>query len=115
MNLEAELSGLTDNLLADTRIIYVTRNQVGGLNGLLNQGLEDKSPDNRHAVLNLLAGTAMLRIAGVKVRSATNLTSPVASFLINILKDNDSTQWRLSDYGKELINQAETRVKTQPL
>lgn len=115
MNLETELEALNDNLLADTRIIYVTRKQVGGINGLLSMGLEDTSSDMRHAVLNMFAGRAMKRIAGVDVNSATNLTSPVASFLINLLKEDGVEPWQLSEYGRELISLAENNAKVRAI
>jgi hypothetical protein len=111
MNLDIELQALTQNLLADTSIQFITQLQIGGLNGLLSMGLQDKSPETRHAVLRVLAGDAMFKIAGVEVNSAKNLTGPVATFLINILKQLDSSPWRLSRYGTELIAAVESRVK----
>ncbi len=115
MNLDVELEGLKRNLLSRTEIVFVSRDEVGGVNGLLRMGLQDKSDEMRHKVLNLLVGPAMLKITGVVVNSARKLTSPVAIFLIDQLREPDSKPWRLSAYGRELLALAEERAKDLPI
>lgn len=111
MNLDDELEGLHRNLLARTEIVFVSDGEVGGVNGLLRMGLKDKSDDMRHKVLNLLVGPAMIRITGIPVHSAKNLTSPVAIFLIDQLREPESKPWRLSEYGRKLLSLAEERAQ----
>lgn len=114
LNLQDELAGLHDNLTSDCRLIYISQKQVWAVNSLLSAGLESKSDEVRHEVLDMLVGRAMKVIANVpKVTSAKNLTSPVASFLINQLKEPNSNPWRLSDYGERLLRLCETEVETQ--
>jgi hypothetical protein len=110
MDISVEIEAIRDNLKADPQIIYVSKNQVGGLAGLMKQCLVDPSRDNRIAVLAYLLGDVMLEIAGVNVTSTTNLTSPVASFLINMFRDKDSDKWRPNAYARELIGEIEKRV-----
>ena len=110
LNLRTELEALKQNLLADPTIEFVTAAQVGGLNGLIRMGCEDKSRDMRVAILKAWAGDAMMAIAGVEIESSKNLTLPVATFLINLLLEPDSTPWRLSEYGLNLIRATEILV-----
>lgn len=107
MNIEHELEALHENLLAQDRIAYVTLEQLGGLNGLIRKGLENKSRMMRIKVLKKWAEPAMKRIAGVSIESSKNLTLPVASFLINLLIEPNTSPWKLSTYGKELIKETE--------
>jgi hypothetical protein len=111
MEINSELEALRQNLLADTSLRYISSKQVGALNGLIRQGLEDKARRMRLNVLREWTGEAMKRIASVEVASTKNLTAPVATFLINLLLEPGSTPWRLSDYGKQLIEQTEKRIK----
>ena len=113
MDLDTELAALEMNFLADTSITYVTHRQVGGICGLLKMGLEDNSRANQIAVLNVLAGPAMKKIAGVDIRSRKNLTSHVATTLIDQLLEPNTNPWELSDYGHELLSAAEKRAKEQ--
>lgn len=110
MDIESELEALKQNLLADTRIIYCTPQQIGGLNGLIRKGLENKSRTVRIAVLKRLAGEAMESIHGVPFESSKALTSPAASFLINLLLEPDTRPWELSSYGRNLIMETEKLV-----
>lgn len=111
MNLDNELSAIQWNLLARADMVYVTSKQVLGLVSLMQQGLTDTSRETRLNILNLWAGEAMRNITGIDITSTKNLTSPVASFLINLLLDNKEDTWKLSDYGKELIKCSEARAK----
>lgn len=115
MEISNELDALRENLLADTSIEYVSQLQIGGLNGLIRKGLQDKSREMRIAVLREWAGDAMWKIARQEINSAKNLTAPVASFLINLLLVPDSTPWRLSSYGKNLIEYTEKSIKERSL
>ena len=110
-----EIEALRDNLLANTEIRYISLKQIGGLNGLIRQGLEEKTRDMRILVLREWAGDAMWAIERQVINSTKNLTSPIASFLINLLKEDDSTPWRLSDYGQRLISITEKAVKESSL
>ena len=102
-----EIEALKQNLLADTSIRYVSLAQIGGLNGLIRQGLENKSRRMRVEVLKEWAGEAIHAITGQEITSAKNLTSPIATFLINQLLEPDSNPWRLTPYGKKLIVETE--------
>lgn len=115
MDLDVEVTALQQNCLAEPQIIFVTQRQVGGICGLLKQGLLDDSRDNQIKVLDLLVGDAVTTITGVKVKSRKNLTSPIASLLINQLLIPDTNPWRLTDYGRELLSEAEKRVKEQTI
>lgn len=111
MNIEQELEALHTNLLANTDIRYVSQKQLGGLNGLIRKGVEDKSREMRIAILEKWAGEPMRRIANVQeFTTSKNITSPVATFLINLLIVPDSSPWKLSQYGKELIRETEKLV-----
>lgn len=111
MVLDVEIGALYNNCLADPSMRYVTRKQVGGICGLLKQGLEDTSRENQIAALSFLVGGAMFKIAGVRVTSRKNLTSPVASTLIGLLKKPNEDIWELNAYGKELLSRVEERIK----
>ncbi len=113
MDLDTELAALEINCLADTNITYVTHRQVGGICGLLGEGLRDNSRANQIAVLRILVGPAMKKIAGVEIGSRKNLTSHVANTLITQLLEPDTKPWELSDYGHDLLSAAEKRAKEQ--
>jgi hypothetical protein len=113
MDFEVELEALGINCLADPSITYVTQRQVGGVCGLLKQGLQDNSKENQIAVLAILVGPAMREIAGVEIKSRKNLTSHVANTLIDQLLEPDTKPWELSDYGHDLLSAAEKRAKEQ--
>ena len=115
MILENELFALRQNILADTSINPVSISQLGGLNGLMRQGLRDKSREMRIAVLKTWIEEPMKRIAGVEVQSSKNMTASAASFIINLLRVPDSTPWRLSKYGQELIELTETKIKSKTI
>lgn len=110
MDLDIELAALETNCLADPQITYVTHRQVGGICALLGN-LNDNSRANQIAVLSVLVGPAMKKIAGVEIRSRKNLTSHVANTLIDQLLEPNTTPWELSDYGYELLSAAEKRAK----
>jgi hypothetical protein len=110
MIIEIELEALHENLLAQNRIAYVTLEQIGGLNGLIRKGLENKSRMMRIKVLKKWAEPAMKQLTGVTIESSKNLTLPIASFLINLLIEPDTSPWELSSYGKELISETEKLV-----
>lgn len=110
MNIETELEALHENLLAQNRNTYVSLSQLGGLNGLIRQGLENKSRMMRVKILKKWAEPAMKQLTGVSIGSSKNLTSPVASFLINLLIEPDTTPWELNSYGRELIQETEKLV-----
>lgn len=111
MNIKEELEALHDNLLANTELRYVTMKQLGGLNGLIRQGLENKSRMMRMAVLEKWAGEAMKKLWNIKeFDSSKCLTSSAASFLINQLIEPDTHPWELSQYGRELIKETEKLV-----
>lgn len=112
MDLDTELAALERNCLADSTTAYVTRSQVGGICALLGK-LNDNSRANQIAVLNVLVGPAMMKIAGVKIKSRKNLTSHVATTLIDQLLQPDTTPWELSNYGYDLLSAAEKRAKEQ--
>ncbi len=112
MDLDTELAALDINCTADPEITYVTHRQVGGICALLGK-LNDNSRANQIAVLNILVGPAMKKIAGVEIRSRKNLTSHVANTLIDQLLEPDTKPWELSDYGHDLLSAAEKRAKEQ--
>lgn len=108
---EAELAAMQWVISSDyNKLVYVSQKQVQGLNALLNQGLSDKSRDVRIAVVRRLVGEVAKTITGVEVLSTKNLTSPIASYLIEQLKEPDSIPWRLSEHGRWLIHEAETHL-----
>lgn len=111
MNIERELEALHDNLLANTELRYVSLRQLGGLNGLIRQGLEHKSKIIRLAVLDRWAGSAMKKLWNIEsFDSSKCLTSSAASFLINQLIEQDTHPWELSPYGRKLIEETEKLV-----
>jgi hypothetical protein len=107
MKMQHEIEALRENLLANTSIFIASQQQVGGLNGLIRQGLEHKSRKMRIAVLNEWAGEAVKRITGETLTSGSDLTSSMATMIINLLLEPDSTPWRLSAYGRRLIEETE--------
>jgi hypothetical protein len=112
MDLDTELAALEMNCLADATTAYVTQRQVGGICALLGK-LNDNSRANQIAVLNILVGSAMMKIAGVEIKSRKNLTSHVAKTIIDQLLEPDTTPWELSNYGYDLLSAAEKRAKEQ--
>jgi hypothetical protein len=116
MELQVEVDAIKQNLLANhNHMVYITLKQAQFLASLINEGLVVKRRRLRIRVLNILVGDAMKQIAGIEeIQSTKNLTAPVASYLIDLLQDKDGDEWGgLSDYGRELISQAESVVEAQ--
>lgn len=111
MDFDIEIEALSRNCKAEPNDRLVSQKQVGGICGLLKQGLEDNGRDMQVAVLGELVGDAMWDIAGVRITSRKNLTGRVASVLIEQLKDPD--EWKLSEYGRQLIKEAENRIRSK--
>lgn len=110
MKIEDELYALKQNLLSVNEIRYVSAAQVKALASLITQGLEHKNRDMRIAVLRVWANDAMKQIVGIEINSGKNITSPIASFLISLLKDPEPDMWTLSPYGQTLIRETEKYV-----
>ncbi|MEE9540207.1 MAG: hypothetical protein V3V85_01790 [Candidatus Thorarchaeota archaeon] len=113
MDLDIELEALHLNCIASSNTGYVSQSQVGGVCGLLRKGLEDNSKPMQLAVLRILVGPAMMQLAGVEINSRKNLTSHIATTLIDQLLEPESKPWELSEYGQELLSEAEERAKEQ--
>jgi len=111
---DAELAAISWAVQNDcTALIYITQKQIRRLADLMEQGLS--RPNDRKlriAVLRLLVGDAAKMVTGVEVRSTKNLTSPIASYLINQLKTNGS--YDINEHGRWLLREAEARVSQQP-
>jgi len=110
-DLDVERAALYDAICSMDHYTYVSADQVGGLIGLVKQGLKDKSRENRVAVMNYLIGEAVDAMLDVKFESFKNMSSAIATLLITLLRKEDSIPWRLNDYGYKLIAGAESRVK----
>ena len=120
MNLDVELSALTDNMIQEDGggSFLAKRNQITGVLGLMRQGLESDDREIRIAVLDMLAGEAMRRMYGKTIESTNDITEPIALFLIRQLKmpfdhpdPTEKDPWLISTYGRTLLNLAEERVK----
>lgn len=102
MDIQAELDGHYYNLISAGGIEpYVTKNQVITIAGLMNKVLTTRS--QRIAVLKMIAGNAMQKVAGVEVSSTKNLTGRMASYLIDQFLVPKSKPQELSDYGREFL------------
>ena len=111
MDFDSELAAIQWALRTDcTRVVYVTRKQVRGLVSLMRQGLKNPDHDTRVAVLDLLVGEFTHTITGEPVVSTKSLTSPIASYLINQLKEPNSHPWKLNEHGRSLLAEAEARI-----
>lgn len=106
---EAELAAISWIIRTDysTPVCPATDKQVSGIIRLISQGISDTSRAARIRVLQRLVGPEIKRLKGVELQSTRDLTSPIASYLINQLKDPRSTEWRLSPHGQWLIHEAE--------
>lgn len=108
---EAEIEAIQWVIRTDyNRLIYVTQKQIQGLNALLRQGLSTPDREKRIAVVKRLVGAEVRSITGVEVQSTKNLTSPIASYLIEQLKEPNSTPWQLSEHGRWLLHEAEQHI-----
>lgn len=87
---------------------YVTQKQVKALASLVSQGLQNKKRENRIAVMHYLIGDAIRDSLGVELTSFRNMTSRVATMLIDRFKAPNG--WGLSDYARDLLSQAEAEV-----
>lgn len=106
----AEVAAMDANIRASyNRYIFVTKKQIMFLNSLLREGLESKDRSMKIAVVRLLVEPAVQKIAGVPVTSTKCLTSPIASYLIEQLKERDG--YGLSDHGRWLLKEAELHVR----
>ena len=112
MDFEVELDALYRNLTADRRIIYITQKQAVTLASLMSGGLESNNRAVRIEVLRLIAEQALEEVAGAKLNSTKNLTSPMASFLINYFRKNENS-WELADAGRMVLSLAESFVKEE--
>lgn len=102
MNVQAELQAHESNLKTAGGIEpFVTRKQVQGIVSLMRQVIPDR--DERITVLRLIAGGAMMKVAGIEIQSTKNLTGRMASYLIDQLLEPNSTPWKLSDYGRDFL------------
>jgi hypothetical protein len=108
---EIELQAMQWVIRSDySRIIYVTQRQIQGLNALLRQGLSTPEREKRIAIVKCLVGAEVRQITGIEITSTKNLTSPIASYLIEQLKEPNSTPWKLSEHGQWLLNEAERHI-----
>lgn len=110
-DLRTERAALYEAITTADHHVYVSQDQVGGLIGLVKQGLKDKSRENRVAVMAYLIGDAVKDTLGVEFRSYKNMSSSVATMLINQLRVPESVPWRLSAYGQRLLSAAEGAIK----
>ena len=110
LNLENELSALRHNLLSDTSLSEPDSRLLGGLNGLIRQGTENKGRDMRMAILREWTGYTTKAITGKEMESSKDLTEATVKFLVKLLHKKDSTPWRLTEYGKELIEETEKAI-----
>lgn len=115
MDIDVELYAIRWNLSSKTDIIYITKKQVLALVSLMQQGLTDNRRETRIEILSLWAGETVKMVTGVEITSTKSLTSPIASFLINLLVDNTQEGWKISEYGKELIKCSEAYIKKYAL
>ena len=90
---------------------FVSQKQVQVLASLVAHGLKDKSRSNRIAVMKYLVGDAVQDSCSVEFHSFKNMTSGIASKLIDLFLEPDTKPWRLSKYGQQLISAAESEVK----
>jgi len=111
MNIHDEIAAINWELRTNRcRIIYITAKQVGTLANLINQGLEEKTHEHRIGVLRILVGSFMKDLTGYDIVSTKSLTSPVASYLIDQFMVPNVHPRRLSDYGREIIAEAERLI-----
>lgn len=112
MNLDDELMAIRSNILANhADLIYITQDQFA-LGGLVNQCLRDKSRENRYRCLVFLLDGVPENITGVRFTgSMKQLTSPIASYLIELFKDPEEEKWKANEYAKELFDCIETSVE----
>lgn len=114
MDITHELSALHRNLLSTPgRQYFVSRKQIGSLVCLMMQGLPDrKDRDLRIAVLRAWIADSMKQLFDVEVESTKNISGPIASFLIDLLREPNNPEMVLNDYGHELIEETAKFVQT---
>jgi hypothetical protein len=120
MNFDIELSALTDNMIKEDggESFLAKRNQVTAVLTLMRQGLKSDEREVRIAVLDILAGEAMMRLYGKTIESTNDITEPIALFLIRQLKmpfdhpdPTEKDPWLISTYGRQLLSLAEERAE----
>lgn len=110
MILEVELKAIQNNLDANTDRIWVTAKQLRTLAILMQKGLGSTDRELRIKVLQMIAGPSLIKAFNIQLVSSKNLTSPMASVLIDYLTEDTKT-WELTDDGKLLLHLAKTRVE----
>lgn len=112
MNLDDELMAIRTNILANhADMIYVTQDQFA-LGGLITPCLQDKSQENRYRCLVYLLDGVVENITGYPFTgSMKNMTSPIASYLIELFKDDTQEKWAPNEYARELFSLIEAQVK----
>jgi len=104
MDIEKELQALHRNLMSVTSNYYVSQKQIGVLIYLMLQGLPDRKDRGlRIAVLRAWIGKPMHEMYNVDVMSTKNISGPIASFLIDLLRKSGTDEYVLSKYGCQLI------------
>jgi hypothetical protein len=116
MDLDKELQVLNSELEHTNREPYITQKQAAALAILMGRCIKDKKNKReiRLYALNLIAGSALQKVAGVdKIKSTKNLTGTMASVLIDLFLEEDSG-WQPSGYAERLIEKIENRFETEP-
>lgn len=116
VSLEIEREALYEAIVSVSQPVdyltkFVSEKQVQALASLFSQGLQDKSRNNRIAVMKFLIGDAIKDTLGVEFTSFKNMTSPIAHFLIDYMRNGNEDSWELSQRGRELITAAEKTIK----
>jgi hypothetical protein len=120
-DLDVEISAITVNLKAEHHKalasgsewnLCASDKQLFGLNGLLRQGMKDTDRRTRLSILKIITGQAVADCLGIReIVSSRNLSAPMISVLINLLREPESSPWRLSDYGRWLISATEAKAE----
>lgn len=111
MKINVELDAHEVNLVAAGGIEpYITQKQCQVLARLMGEVFPKRW--QRIEALNLIAGKAVQRVTGItEITTTKNLTSSMASYLINQLKDKRDDEWTLSRYGREFLEGAKTLLE----
>lgn len=108
LDIEYERAKFYDAILSADHTALLTRKQVLKLIILFQEALVDKSDDTRKGAMAVLIGKAVKDALHVRFNSFKNMSSAIASMLIDQFTDESGG---LNEYGRTLIRLAETTYK----
>jgi hypothetical protein len=103
MVLTTEVAALKRLMRSKQNVTNVTQKQVFVLVMLFEEAIPGIKKKERIAIMDYLIGDVMWDLFHVKVESFKNMTSNIASILIDEISEKNNDKLEISEQGKELL------------